>query len=69
MDKMELIEANPNYTHVKLPNGTETTVALRHLAPCSKSKVEFDSAAEFVNSEINLVPKFSNKEYNMMLVK
>ena len=34
--KVELIHANPGYAHVKLPDGKETTVSLRHLAPPGK---------------------------------
>ena len=33
VQEVELIEANPEYAHVKLPNGNETSVSLRHLAP------------------------------------
>ena len=35
VDEVQLIEANPNYAHVRLPDGRETTVSVRHLAPCS----------------------------------
>ncbi|GFX76955.1 hypothetical protein TNCV_2258181 [Trichonephila clavipes] len=31
--EVELIEANPDYAHVKLGDGRETTVSIRHLAP------------------------------------
>lgn len=30
---MELLEANPSYAHVRFPDGRESTVSLRHLAP------------------------------------
>lgn len=33
VDEVQLIEANPEYAYVRLPNGNETTVSLRHLAP------------------------------------
>ncbi len=33
VDEAELIEANPQYAHVRLGNGRETTVSLRDLAP------------------------------------
>ena len=33
MDEAELIEANPQYAHVRFNNGRETTVSLRNLAP------------------------------------
>ena len=35
VDEAELIEANPQYAHVRLCNGRETTVSLRDLAPYS----------------------------------
>jgi len=31
--KRELLDANPGYAHVRLPDGRETTVSMRHLAP------------------------------------
>ena len=30
---MELLQANPHYAHVRYPDGRETTVAMKHLAP------------------------------------
>ena len=36
VDVVELLEANTRYAHVKLPNGKESTVALRHLAPAGE---------------------------------
>lgn len=33
VQEVELIEANPEYAHVRLPDGRETSVSLRHLAP------------------------------------
>lgn len=33
VQEVSLLEVNPNYAYVRLPNGTETTVSLRHLAP------------------------------------
>ena len=33
VDEVELIEVNPNYAHIRYPNGTEDTVSLRDLAP------------------------------------
>ena len=34
---MELLEANPNYAHVRYPDGRKTTVSIRHLAPKGQS--------------------------------
>ena len=33
VEEVELIQANPNYAHVRYPDGRETTVSIRHLAP------------------------------------
>lgn len=33
VDEVELIDANPNYAHIKHSDGTESTVSLRDLAP------------------------------------
>ena len=33
-DEVELLEANPNFAHVRINDGRETTVALKNLAPC-----------------------------------
>ena len=37
VDKVELIDINPEYAHVRLPDGRETTVSVRHLAPAGAS--------------------------------
>ena len=34
---MELLEANPNYAHVRYPDGRKTTVSIKHLAPKGQS--------------------------------
>ena len=36
VDEVELIEANPQYAFVKRPDGTETTVSIKDLAPCGE---------------------------------
>ena len=33
VDEVELLQANPQYPHVRYPEGRETTVATKHLAP------------------------------------
>ena len=35
VDEVELIEANPQYAHIRYQNGRESTVSLRDLAPSS----------------------------------
>ena len=36
-DQVELIDANPNYAHIRHPDGRETTVSLTDLAPCPQA--------------------------------
>ena len=36
VDEVELLEANPKYAHIRYPDGRETSVSLRHLAPYAK---------------------------------
>ena len=33
VDEMGMLQANPHYTHKRYPDGGETTVATKHLAP------------------------------------
>ena len=33
VDEVELLQANPNYAHIRYPDGKEDTVATKHLAP------------------------------------
>ena len=35
--EVELLEANPQYAYIKYPNGRESIVSLRHLAPIERS--------------------------------
>jgi hypothetical protein len=37
VDEVTLLEANPKYAHIRFPNGRESTVSLRDLAPCGES--------------------------------
>ena len=37
-DEVFLLEANPQYAHVRLQDGRETTVSLRHLAPSGSNQ-------------------------------
>lgn len=40
VDEVELIEANPQYAHVRFPDGREDTVSIKHLAPQGDTRVE-----------------------------
>ena len=39
VDEVELLQANPHYAHVRYPDGRETTVETKHLAPKDQSEV------------------------------
>ena len=43
VDEVELIEANPQYAQIRLPDGRESTVALRHLAPVGNDRLSDSS--------------------------
>ena len=51
---VELLHANPSYAHVRLPNGRETTVSLRDLAPPG------DEVMEDVPSVLEAIPCETN---------
>ncbi|KFD58912.1 hypothetical protein M514_00075 [Trichuris suis] len=42
VEEVELLEANPQYAYVRLPDGRESTVSLRHLAAAGSPRVEVD---------------------------
>lgn len=46
VQKVQLLEVNPDYAFVRLPDGRETSVSLRHLAPCGDSS-DFSPIDEF----------------------
>jgi len=41
VEKVELLQANPNYAHIRFPSGRESTVSLGDLAPCGDSDATF----------------------------
>ena len=44
VDEVDLLEANPQYAHVRFPDGREDTVSIKHLAPSGNVEVLVDSA-------------------------
>ena len=44
VDEVELLEANPQYAHIRLPDGRQSTVSLRHLAPVGNERLSDDSS-------------------------
>ena len=43
VDEVELLDANPSYAHIRLPDGRESTVSIRDLAPVGSSDHEVNS--------------------------
>ena len=37
VEEVEILDVNPQYAHVKLPSGNESTVSIRDLAPCENT--------------------------------
>ncbi|GFY60030.1 hypothetical protein TNIN_43631 [Trichonephila inaurata madagascariensis] len=52
VQEVELIEANPNYAHVKLGDERETTVSIRYLAP-SRLSSAFRNCRYFAGFHVN----------------
>ncbi|XP_054259845.1 uncharacterized protein LOC128984538 [Macrosteles quadrilineatus] len=63
VQEVTLLEGNSDYAHVRLPDGRETTVSTRNLAPCGKQaeRTDFDDESTpenhtmELNSDVNLV--------------
>ena len=51
VEPVELIEANPHYAHVRLPNGREDTVSIRDLAPMGSAVEDVDLQNEVESGE------------------
>jgi transposase InsO family protein len=62
VDEVELLQANPHYAHVRYPDGRETTVAIKHLAPrgqemtCQPSKARNNNNNPSSNAEVTGSP-------------
>ena len=54
VDEIELIEANPHYAHVRFPDGRETTVSTKQLAPAGTEpeRISYD-AVDLLPNEPN----------------
>ena len=46
VDEVQLLEANPEYAHIRHADGRESTVALRHLAPVGEQPLSSPEAQE-----------------------
>lgn len=65
VDEAELLEINPNYAHVRLSDGRETTVSIRDLSPRSNEASEHDKSArdseELGGLPVDVPPTKSNQ--------
>jgi hypothetical protein len=52
VDQVELTDANPTYAHVKYPDGRESSVSLRDLAPCPITPVRNESQGTLPSGEV-----------------
>lgn len=52
VDEVEILEANPQYAHVKLLDGRVTTVSLRHLAPMASQHAETNNKLPSQRQEV-----------------
>ena len=67
MAEVELLEANPQYAYIKYPNGRESTVSLRHLAPIGR-KGNFNSQTFNNTFERQLeTPKIEDQPVNQII--
>lgn len=65
VDEVELIEANPQYAHVRYPDGRESTVSLRHLSPRGDNdNIQSSTQCEkpVVQEDIDLSPANDEKQ-------
>ena len=69
VDKVDLLHATPNYAIVRLPNGRETTVSLKDVAPCTSANsddiIDIDNEneeSENVNVNLSDVSNGSNMQ-------
>ena len=57
VDEVELLQANPHYAHVRYPDGRETTVATKQLAPKGHMEVaETLPTPERIPEEAEILP-------------
>ena len=61
VDEVELLEANPQYAQIRLPDGRESTVALRHLAPIGNDKLN-DNSENSVPPTLDPMPTQTSPE-------
>ena len=58
VDEVNLLEANPQYAHVRFPDGREDTVSIKHLASTGNEEVLIDRVdqSDVVREEVDCPP-------------
>ncbi|XP_047527311.1 uncharacterized protein LOC125064368 [Vanessa atalanta] len=68
VEEVELLQPNPQYSYVRLPDGRETTISNRQLAPLPENLEDCNEEHEIQNSENiqdeNPIPNQESDEYN-----
>ena len=67
VEEAELIEANPEYAHVRLKTGYETTVSLRELAPCRRDPMVDNLGKTIRLNKENSAPVNGNAQSDIVL--
>lgn len=60
VSEVELLQSNIDYAHVRLPDGRETTVSTKHLAPCGQNLDKTDEKFNPVEPDPNQTIKEEN---------
>ena len=68
-DEVELLEANPQCAHVRLPDGRETTVSVKQLAPAGSNPITESLETDTTVVDLELpTPSLPNNEHNFVLL-
>lgn len=71
VETVDILEVNPNYAHVRLNNGRETTVSLRHIAPLgdktNSSHTELNPMDAPIQSNTTLPPPLPSALENTVI--
>ena len=62
VDEVELLDANPTYAHIRLPNGRESTVSVRDIAPIESSDIGIDSDSLHKENSVQQAQSEVNKQ-------
>ena len=67
--EVELLDSNPSYAHIRLPDGQESTVSVRDLAPVGRSDHEVYSDPQLNEDSRATLPRHSWKQMIQFLFR